>query len=562
MINIYQLFVRLFGNQNTKIAFNGSKTDNGCGTFSDINDEALCSLKKLGITHIWLTGVIRHATQTSYKEYNIPESTPSIVKGKAGSPYAICDYYDVDPDLAVDPSARMAEFEQLVERIHNHDIKVIIDFIPNHLAREYRSIAKPENISDFGDHDQKNVAFGPNNNFYYIQNEKFTVPKEIAESQQYHEFPAKATGNNCFSSTPSVTDWYETIKLNYGTDFRTGQKHFSPIPDTWHKMLQILKFWSAKHIDGFRVDMAEMVPVEFWNWVIYELRKEFHTLLIAEIYQPTLYQSFIDAGFDYLYDKEGFYNTIERIYKYNQPAETISSSWQMLNGMDCQMLRFIENHDEIRLASSHFLGDASRAIPGFACAALMNLNPVMIYNGQEVGEKGLSETGFNGDNGRTTIFDYSIMPSHQKWMNNGKFDGAKLNNREKELREIYSKILNFRIKYKAFSDGAFYDLMWANPWFTNFDPQYNYAFLRYCSTEIFLVVVNFHSTEKRNIRVKIPIDAIGFMQLHLQKDFLSAVDILNPTENIYSTVDKLSDEGFNIKLNPNQVSVFKISILN
>ena len=436
---IYQLFPRVYGATPTK----------RCGTFSDINDDEIERIKSLSVSHIWLTGVIRHS---GWRDTN-----PAVTKGKAGSPYAIVDYYDIDPDLAKVKKNRMAEFEKTVERIHKHGLKVIIDFVPNHLAREYKG--------DFTDE-----------NFYILPNQKFVAPTENVSN--YYEFPAKATGNDVFSPAPSLNDWYDTVKLNYENR------------DTWHKMLKILQFWCSKDVDGFRVDMAEMVPVEFWQWAIAELRKSFSVTMIAEIYQPNLYGSFVEAGFDYLYDKVGLYNTLENIYRYGQRADSISDVWKGINGLDDKMLRFMENHDEVRLASRFFMKKPENAYPFVAIAALMNRGPFMIYNGQEYGE----DAG-DSDNGKTSIFDYTYMPSMIRR------DDVHI------VFTYYKKMMHFRESHTAILHGAFYDLMWANPWYNNFDPQYVYAFLRYHGDDKILIVINFNLNENRNVTITIPYDA-------------------------------------------------------
>ena len=461
---IYQLLPRVFGATEKK----------RCGTFSDISDEAIERIKSLSASHIWLTGVIRHSGWR--------DTSPAVTKGKAGSPYAITDYYDIDPDLAKVKKNRMTEFEQTVDRIHNHGLKVIIDLVPNHVAREYKG--------DFGKNDDKRVEFSPQNNFYYCQNQRFVAP--TTDSGDYYEFPAKATGNDVFSPTPSSNDWYDVVKLNYGVDYRDGSKHFNPIPDTWYKMLEIIRFWCSKGVDGFRCDMAEMVPVEFWSWAIAEIRKSYNITMIAEIYQPQLYQSYVEAGFDYLYDKVGLYNTLENIYRYGQRADSISDVWKNLNGLDDKMLRFMENHDEVRLASRFFMQRPENAFPFVALAALMNRGPFMIYNGQEYGEDAADT-----DNGRTSIFDYTTLPSmicrDAPW--------------RVSTNEFYVNLLHFRESRPAILHGAFYDLMWANPWYNNFDPQYVYAFLRYHEDDKLLIVINFNLKEGRNVTITIPEDA-------------------------------------------------------
>ena len=567
-MNIYQLFVRTFGNKNTYLVFDGDKAQNGCGTFANINDKALESLKALGITHIWLTGVIRHSSMTSYPELGIKATHPQITKGKAGSPYSIMDYYDIDPDLAVNPQNRMEEFEETIARIHEKGMKVIMDFIPNHLAREYKSLNKPYDVEEFGECDNKNVSFSKDNNFYYCPNQEFVVPDQQSSdpqilkssNPQFQEFPAKASGNDVFSPAPSVNDWYDTVKLNYGVDYQNNnKKHFDTIPNTWYKMLNIMKYWCEKGVDGFRVDMAEMVPVEFWRWSINELRENYDTIMIAEIYQPHLYNDYVNAGFDYLYDKVGLYNTLENIYRYGQRADAITNVWNSLQGLGDAMLRFMENHDEVRLASRHFIGDAFKALPAVAMTALMNRGPFMIYNGQESGEDADGAVGFSGDDGRTSIFDYAVMPKHQKWMASGNFDGSDFTDEQRRLYDFYKKILNFRLTSDAINKGAFYDLMWVNPWYSNFDPQYVYAFLRYFNNDRLLVVINFNQNESRYCEVKISEDALEYMGLRstVNSQQSTVLDIFTG-EKIEYDIEEVSTRGIAMTLEPCGIKILKL----
>ena len=565
-MNIYQLFVRTFGNKNINPLFDGDKSQNGCGTFANINDNALEALKSLGITHIWLTGIIRHSSMTAYPDLGIKATNSLITKGKAGSPYSIMDYYDIDPDLAVNPQNRMEEFEETLNRIHEKGMKVIIDFIPNHLAREYKSLNKPYDVEEFGEYDNKNVAFAKDNNFYYCPNQEFVIPtansqQPTANSQSYKEFPAKASGNDVFSPNPSVNDWYDAVKLNYGIDYQNNHaKHFDTIPNTWYKMLNVLRYWCEKGVDGFRVDMAEMVPVEFWRWSINELRETYDVIMIAEIYQPHLYKEYVNAGFDYLYDKVGLYNTLENIYRYGQRAETITNVWNSLQGLGDVMLRFMENHDEVRLASRHFVGDAFKAMPAVVMSMLMNRGPFMIYNGQESGEDAEGAEGFSGDDGRTSIFDYAVMPRHQKWMSDGKFDGSDFSDEQRKLYELYKKLLNFRLTNDVINKGAFYDLMWVNPWYSNFDPQYVYAFLRYYNEERLLVVVNFNLNESRYCEVKIPQDALEYMRLQVNESTSQQVESQSSkvvkSQSLGSELNYATDvmTGDKIEYNLNEVS--------
>ena len=512
---IYQVFPRWFGNLNTSLMKNGTKAENGVGKFSDFTPLALAKIKELGITHVWYTGVIEHATKTDYTTYQIRKDHAGVVKGNAGSPYAIKDYYDIDPDLADNIYERMEEFEALVKRTHEAGLKVIIDFVPNHVAREYHSDAKESYIDDLGQKDDITKAFDPNNNFYYIPGSTLSLPfGSQQEDFDYGEFPAKVTGNDCFGAYPSQNDWYETVKLNYGVDYLNGRsKHFDPIPNTWTKMLDILNFWAGKGVDGFRCDMAEMVPVEFWGWVIPKVKQIHNVCFIAEVYNPSEYRNYIWNGhFDYLYDKVGLYDTVRAVMCNQTSASHISGCWQSLDGIQQNMLNFLENHDEQRVASQFFAGDARPGIPGMIISALMNTNPVMIYSGQELGEPGMDEEGFSGCDGRTTIFDYWSLESLRNWNNNGTFDGSKLTAEQLQLRENYRKILNIAQSEPIVVNGEFYDLMYANQNNPYLNSHRQFAFMRKYRNEILLVVVNFDKAEQ-TVRVRVPeevFQALGF----------------------------------------------------
>ncbi|MCA1747222.1 MAG: hypothetical protein LC655_05965, partial [Bacteroidales bacterium] len=170
---VYQLLPRLFGNTITTNKSWGTIEENGVGKFNDIDHKALEALNDFGVTHIWYTGVLHHAVIRDYLAYGISDDDPDVVKGRAGSPYAVKDYYNVNPDLAVDPANRLEEFESLIRRTHRHGLKVIIDIIPNHVARNYESISAPEGVNDFGADDDKSVVYDRDNNFYYLPGKPF-----------------------------------------------------------------------------------------------------------------------------------------------------------------------------------------------------------------------------------------------------------------------------------------------------------------------------------------------------------------------------------------------------
>ena len=461
---IYQIFTRLFGNTNTTRKHNGTLTDNGCGKLNAFTPAVLRRIKELGATHVWYTGVIRHATTTDYTRYGIPRQHPAVVKGNAGSPYAITDYYDIDPDLATNVEKRMNEFESLVKRTHKAGLKMIIDFVPNHVARQYKSIAKPEGIADFGENDNTGMQFSPQNNFYYCPEQSLAADIDLYHGEElpYEEFPAKATGNDCFGNRPGRNDWYETVKLNYGVDYCDAggvSTHFSPTPDTWKKMLDILLFWAGKGVDAFRCDMAEMVPSAFWQWVTTEVRKKHHNVkFIGEVYNPGRYREYINAGFDYLYDKVGMYDSLRDVVCGHRSATDITRQWQTNDDIADHMLYFLENHDEQRIASDFFAGNARKGIPALMTSALMRTNPFMLYTGQEYGERGMDEEGFSGRDGRTTIFDYWSVDS----LIHGYSSRRQLTKEEKSIEATYKKVLNIATSENAVTGGKSIDLIYGN----------------------------------------------------------------------------------------------------
>lgn len=506
---IYQLLPRLFTNKNPKCVPNGTYARNGSGKLNDIDNNVIESIKELGVTHIWLTGVIEHAQKTDWSRYGIGRDNPHVVKGEAGSPYAIKDYYDIDPDLATDVDRRMEEFEALVARIHDQGMKVIIDFVPNHVARRYHSDAAPEGTPDLGAGDDSSRAFDPQNNFYYIPRQLFAPSIDLGSGKEaYTEFPAKATGNDCFSAFPSVNDWYETVKLNYGVDYSNGSRHFSPTPDTWQKMLSILLYWAEKGVDGFRCDMAFMVPVEFWDWAVTIVKERYpHIKFIAEIYDIGLYREFIRRGhFDYLYDKVNLYDTLRGIQTSHCSAAQLTGCWQTVDGIGNHMLNFLENHDEQRFGSKFYAGDPAKVLPSLVVSSYISTGPMMIYMGQELGEQASDAEGFSGYDGRTTIFDYWSLPTLRRWL-----DGS-LKPRERWLRDLYARVLRLCNSEKAIREGRFFDLMYVNYENPTLNPHRQYAFLRNYADETIIVAVNF-SDDSADLAINIPAHAFELLRI-------------------------------------------------
>jgi glycosidase len=519
---VYQMMFHLWGNKQTELVRNGSYQVNGVTKFKDVSDVALKALKNKGITHVYATGLLEHATMENFSAYGSPIDHPSVVKGRAGSPFAIKDYYDVNPFLADDPAKRMDEFKLMLNRFHANGLKLVIDFVPNHLARQYSSDQKPKGVIDFGVNDNKQVAFDVNNNFYYLPGTQFTVPEgvhpPVPVNIPYIEIPAKVSGNNVFSPQPSINDWFETVKLNYGIDYQnSNQSHFDPIPNTWIKMHEVLSYWTDLGVDGFRCDMAEMVPVEFWTYAISKIKQQNPKIIfIAEIYQPDRYRDYIfKGGFDYLYDKVGLYDGVRRLMQQKPEATCadITRVWQHESGdFANHMLRFLENHDEHRLNTSAFAANNFwSTIPGMVITATLHDGPLMVYMGQEFGEKANEIEGYNEADDRSSMFDFWRVETHQLWMNGGKFDGGALTTEEKQIDAFYQDLFKRVVKSEAISKGAFFDLQYAQS--ANYPSQKVYSFLRYTQHDRLLILCNFDAQKGQNIDVIIPTLAKEMMQI-------------------------------------------------
>ncbi|HOC86331.1 MAG TPA: alpha-amylase family glycosyl hydrolase [Prolixibacteraceae bacterium] len=533
---VYQVFTRLFGNTQTTYKPWGTPEENGVGKMNDFTDKALQEIRALGVTHIWYTGIPHHATVTDYSSFGITPDDPDVVKGRAGSPYAVKDYYSVDPDLAVDPARRLEEFRSLVERSHRAGMKVIIDIVPNHVARRYESIAKPAGVAGFGENDDTTVEYARDNDFYYIPGKPFEVPEPQNGYQPlggeahpladgyFGETPAKWTGNGSREPQPSHWDWYETVKINFGVrpdgskdfdllpegyDQKPVEAHFAywqdkDVPASWVKFRDIALFWLDQGVDGFRFDMAEMVPVEFWSFMNSSIKhKNPEAFLLAEVYNPTLYRDYIHKGkMDYLYDKVELYDTLKHIIQGHGSTDHLAAVQAGLADIEHHMLHFLENHDEQRIASPGFAGDPRKALPAMVLSATISTSPTMIYFGQEVGEPGAEEPGF-GDPSRTSIFDYIGVPHHQRWMNGGAFDGGALLPEEAALREYYKKLLNFTLASPALL-GEYREIHTFNRERT---PSYGdklFSFVRWAEGEKLIIVCNFDATAGQSVELQLP----------------------------------------------------------
>ena len=527
---IYQILPRLWGNNTQTPVKDGTLSQNGTGKFSDIDSETLDYIKWLGCSHVWYTGVLRHSTKTS--EGGCIPSHPQFVKGKAGSPYAICDYYDVNPYLADNPNDRVAEFEQLIKRSHEAGLKVIIDFVPNHVARDYGKTAMSEGHPVLGAYDDRSVHWKAENDFFYYVGESLTLPTPVPEGMKpYEETPAMATGNNCYSPTPGINDWYETVKINYGDEHTA----------TWDRMYDIIDFWASKGVDGFRCDMVELVPPQFFKWLISKIKTSYPEIIfVAEIYKKELYGEYIRSiGFDMLYDKSGLYDTLRTVVEKNvndngmpvelwQSATGITRNWQFLGDLQPYMLNFLENHDEQRFASDFFGKQAIRTMAPLYVSLYMNTAPFMIYFGEEVGEKGMDEEGFSGKDGRTTIFDWWSISSIQRLrkviksgdyrsLDKGKLTKAGMTEEEAEVFCRFAEATRFAASDPAVREGTTYDLCYCNSGSEGFDKNRHFVFLRDHLDHTLLIASNF-SNKEASMEIMIPDHAFEWMGIPVTED--------------------------------------------
>ena len=574
---VYQVFTRLFGNKNTTNKPWGTIEENGVGKFNDFTDKALTEIKNLGVTHIWYTGVPHHALVSDYTVFGISNDDPEVVKGRAGSPYAVKDYYNVNPDLAVNPAKRLEEFEALIARTHKNGLKLLIDIVPNHIARKYEGKTNPASVRDFGADDNKTVEYARDNNFYYIPNQPFQVPtsdtykpltgeKNPAIDGKFDENPAKWTGNGSRLAKPNIDDWYETVKINYGIrpdgskdfdqlpqgfDKKDYKEHYAfwkdkSVPSSWKKFRDIALYWTTKGVDGFRYDMAEMVPYEFWSYMNSAIKmKNPNAFLLAEVYNPAEYRNYIRLGkMDYLYDKVEFYDKLKDVIRGKSTPDGISDIQSNLADIEHHMFHFLDNHDEQRLASPEFAGTPEKGKPLMVVSATISTSPTMVYFGQEVGEAGNENGGF-GTRSRTSIFDYAGVPNHQRWMNSGKFDGGQLSESEKSLRDFYKRLLNFTINSSALM-GKFSEIQQVNRDITkNYDAGI-YSFVRYSNTEKLIVVTNFSWLTTSKFSLHIPIDVV--------------TEKWNLKDGIYQIEDQLYHKSKSVLKVKNGVGTMEVSI--
>jgi len=316
------------------------------------------------------------------------------------------------------------------------------------------------------------------------------------------------------------------VKLNYGHDFRKGAntselEDLDSVPDTWLKLDQVIEYWQSMGVDGFRCDMAHMVPISFWKWLVARGRdRDEHVYFTGEAYDsdPTkltegnVLHQLLDSGFDSVYDSRS-YDLVKGIYEEGKWANDLDELLWDHKRLH-KMLRYIENHDEVRVASPGNWGDWGASVGKAATAVIMGTgrSGMLLYSGQEVAENAAEAEGFSKADGRSSIFDYWSGEQLCKWTNQLKFDGGRLDQYQQDLRAWYAWWYNL-MHEPEFRCGEVFGLNNYNKENTKFgrlegetvSGHWIYAYLRYTEELISLVVVNLHpEIEWENLTVWLP----------------------------------------------------------
>ncbi len=494
---IYELPVRTY-------LAKGAHEEN-TGKLSYLTIEVLKEIKELGVDYIWIAGILENA--------NPKIVDPDVVKGDAGSFYAIYDNWDISSQVG-----NLDEFDALIERAHSIGLRVLIDFIPNHTARVHKTDVVCKEEIDFGKGENPNENFSLDNNFYYLgSNSTFVPPKtslpgvdgffdmDIFMPGIQFESPARVTGNNVLSALPQYHDWYETVKLNYGLNLFSDGKPFIGASKTWKQMLDVAIYWLNKGVDGFRVDVTHGVAVEFWYYFINEVRKvQPNAFFVAEAFEEDPIKStgfslekLFDAGFDSVLNGPMYWNLRRQaLLSQNMNSSTYyhsPGSRKSILDNGYSFTHYMGNHDEVRLASSFFAPSlesrVDRAWLGLAYSIYAALLPgnFLIHGGDEFQEEASLPGVFGGYDGRTSIFDFVYQPQTRTWLYEERPHWM-INFREM-YRRLFSlkKRIPFNIKHST-SNPTFIDLMKIND--SKNISKWVSAYVRFFNNERYLVVMN------------------------------------------------------------------------
>ena len=248
-------------------------------------------------------------------------------KGTLGSSYSIRDYRAVNPEYG-----SMADFRALVDAVHARGMRIIIDWVPNHTAWDHAWLTEHPD--------------------WYTRN----AAGEITE-------PLNDDG--------SSTEWTDVADLDYRSSAMRAA------------MIGAMRFWLEElDVDGFRVDVAGMVPDDFWEQAVPELRAAGAELLLAEWADPKMNR----FGFDLTYGWDG-YHALKQVWRGEQSAaDFVRREWTDAQTVPFgSRLRFTTNHDETAWDEPPVLlfGGPAGARAAFAAIALLPGVP-LLYNGQEV----------------------------------------------------------------------------------------------------------------------------------------------------------------------------------
>ena len=299
------------------------------GTFDAFTAD-IPKLKDLGVKIIWLMPIhpISMEKRKAQGDLLVADiEDPEERKKYLGSPYAVANYTEVNPDLGT-----MEDFGELVETAHQNGMYVIIDWVPNHTGWDHHWITEhPE---------------------YYTKNDKGEITDPIQDNGE-------------------PWGWTDVADLNY--DNQEMRK----------AMINEMLFWvTEQNIDGFRCDVAHGVPLDFWQTAIPRLRSEKEIFMLAEAEIPALMQG--NDLFDMSYAWEGHHvlNQIaqgkENVKRFDRYMDSLSVKLEK----DDILMNFVTNHDENAWAGPlrERMGDASKAMTALSyCMPGMPL----IYSGQE-----------------------------------------------------------------------------------------------------------------------------------------------------------------------------------
>jgi glycosidase len=316
-------------------------------------------------------------------------------KGAFGSPYSISDYYAITPDYGT-----LDDLKRLVAEAHKRGMKVIMDIVANHTAWDSVMMAHPE--------------------FY----------KRDAKGKPL----------------PPVPEWSDVAGLDYGN------------PQLREYMIAMMKHWIKEcDVDGFRCDVAYMVPTDFWEQARAELQKEKpDIMLLAEASKPELLVKAFDIDYSW-----PLLATLNRVLVQGAPANEIRRSWEETRGENPQgalHMRITDDHDEPRAVARFGIRGA---LAGSALMFTLDGVP-LLYNGMEVGDA--------TESGDPALFEKLPIFWHPR--------------DRPQVWETYQNLISLRKQFSALREGQVV-------WLPNSDGLSLVTFMRSDDKDEFVIAINF-----------------------------------------------------------------------